>query len=46
MQLFLDTANLDEIREAFRVTALRRVAVPDPTRTGLIGQRRRAKLGP
>lgn len=32
---------LDEIRELFRAMALRRIAVPDPTRTGLIGQRRR-----
>lgn len=33
--------SLDEIREIFRAMALRRIAVPDPTRTGLIGQRRR-----
>lgn len=42
--LYAAGLSLDEIREAFRVTALRRVAVPDPTRTCLIGQRRRAEL--
>jgi NTE family protein len=32
----------EQIREVFRSTALRRIAVPDPTRTGLIGQRKLA----
>jgi NTE family protein len=34
----------DEIRELFRTMALRRIAVPDPTRTGLIGQKRREEI--
>lgn len=33
--------SIPEIREVFRNTALRRIAIPDPTRTGLIGQRKR-----
>lgn len=33
--------SLEEIREIFRAMALRRIAAPDPSRTGLIGQRRR-----
>jgi|GEM_PF-205875 len=35
---------LDDIRELFRSTDLRRIFVPDPTRTGLVGQRRREEL--
>jgi len=33
-----------EILALFRAMSLRRIAVPDPTRTGLIGQRRREEL--
>ncbi|NJN16101.1 MAG: patatin-like phospholipase family protein [Oscillochloris sp.] len=33
-----------EVRDIFRNTELRRIAVPDPTRTGLIGQHRRAEI--
>jgi NTE family protein len=32
----------EQICEVFRSTALRRIALPDPTRTGLIGQRKLA----
>jgi NTE family protein len=32
------------IREIFRSSALRRIALPDPTRTGIFGQRRREEL--
>lgn len=39
--LYAAGLSLEQIREVFRATALRRIAVPDPTRTGLIGQRRR-----
>jgi NTE family protein len=42
--LYAAGVSLDEIRELFRAMALRRIAVPDPTRTGLIGQRRRAEI--
>lgn len=35
---------LDDIRELFRSTDLRRIFIPDPTRTGLVGQRRREEL--
>jgi len=34
--------SFEEIRQVFRNTALRRIATPDPTRTGLIGQRKLA----
>jgi NTE family protein len=34
----------ETILELFRSMALRRIAVPDPTRTGLFGQRRREEL--
>jgi NTE family protein len=36
--------SFDEIRELFRTMALWRIAVPDPTRTGLIGQKRREEI--
>lgn len=36
--------SLATIADLFRNTALRRIAVPDPTRTGLIGQKRREEL--
>lgn len=42
--LYAAGLSIDEIRDVFRRTALRRVAVPDPTRTGLIGQRRRTEI--
>ncbi|GAB4432798.1 MAG: patatin-like phospholipase family protein [Chloroflexi bacterium OHK40] len=32
------------MREVFRTMSLRRIALPDPTRTGLIGQRRREEI--
>jgi NTE family protein len=32
----------EQIRQVFRSTSLRRIAIPDPTRTGLIGQRKLA----
>lgn len=34
----------EEIHALFRAMSLRRIAVPDPTRTGLIGQRRRIEI--
>lgn len=34
----------DQICEVFRNTAMRRIAVPDPTRTGILGQKRREEL--
>jgi NTE family protein len=34
----------EQICEVFRNTAMRRIAVPDPTRTGIIGQKRREEL--
>jgi NTE family protein len=42
----LYAAGLDPetIREIFRSSALRRLALPDPTRTGIFGQRRREEL--
>lgn len=42
--LYAAGLGFEQIREVFRSTALRRIAVPDPTRTGLIGQKRRAEL--
>lgn len=36
--------SFDTIRDIFRTMALRRIAVPDPTRTGLIGQKRREEI--
>lgn len=42
--LYAAGLSIEQIREVFRSTALRRVAVPDPTRTGLIGQRRREEI--
>jgi NTE family protein len=42
----LHAAGIDHatIREIFRSSALRRIALPDPTRTGIFGQRRREEL--
>lgn len=34
----------EQICETFRSTALRRIAITDPTRTGLIGQRKRQEI--
>lgn len=42
--LYAAGMSCDQIREVFRSTALRRIAVPDPTRMGLIGQRRREEI--
>lgn len=42
--LYAAGLSFDQIREIFRSTALRRIAVPDPTRMGLIGQRRREEI--
>lgn len=42
--LYAAGLDCDAICELFRSMALRRIAVPDPTRTGLIGQRRRAEI--
>lgn len=42
--LYAAGMGMEEIHDAFRAMALRRIAVPDPTRTGLIGQRRREEL--
>lgn len=42
--LYAAGVSLPEIHELFRAMSLRRIAVPDPTRTGLIGQRRRHEL--
>lgn len=36
--------DLPAIQEVFRQSALRRIATPDPTGTGIIGQRRREEL--
>ncbi len=36
--------SLNEIQEVFRQSALRRIATPDPTGTGIIGQRRREEM--
>jgi NTE family protein len=42
--LYAAGLSLEQIREVFRSMSLRRIAVPDPTRTGLIGQRRRHEV--
>ncbi|MFV9505575.1 MAG: patatin-like phospholipase family protein, partial [Oscillochloridaceae bacterium umkhey_bin13] len=42
--LYAAGMGLDTIREVFCNHALRRIAHPDPTRTGLIGQRRREEV--
>jgi NTE family protein len=42
--LYAAGLTLDEIHEVFRAMSLRRIALPDPTRTGLIGQRRREEF--
>lgn len=42
--LYAAGVGLDEIREVFRSTDLRRIFVPDPTRTGLVGQKRREEI--
>lgn len=36
--------SFDQIHAAFRSTAFRNIAVPDPTRTGIFGQRRREEV--
>jgi NTE family protein len=36
--------SFDEIQAAFRSTAFRNIAAPDPTRTGIFGQRRREEV--
>lgn len=36
--------DLNAIQEVFRQSALRRIAIPDPTGTGIIGQRRREEM--
>jgi NTE family protein len=38
--LYAAGLSMEQIRASFRSTALRRIAVTDPTRTGLIGQRK------
>lgn len=42
--LYAAGLSLDEIEQAFRDVALRRIALPDPTRTGLIGARKREQI--
>lgn len=42
--LYAAGLDLATIREIFRSSAVRRIAVPDPTRTGIFGQHRRAEL--
>ncbi len=42
--LYASGLSFAEIHEVFRSTSLRRIAVPDPSRTGLIGQRRREEI--
>lgn len=42
--LYAAGIDCNTIREIFRSSALRRLALPDPTRTGIFGQRRREEL--